>query len=405
MLKMGASETANRFRYPEREDIILYLQYLEKRVRTICDEINSLKTQVSQLKFELRTLKPDVERFGELPLIKGSIISILDNNNERAIVNYPPKSIYVVGVSTMLQNEKLSPGLSVALSNLNFTVVEILPTDIEPFIKGMEIMNPPFDISYDDVGGLDEQIQEVREILELPLKKPEIFEKIGIEPPKGVLFYGEPGTGKTLLAKAIAHETNSTFIRVTGAELVDKFIGEGARFVREIFALARERAPAIIFIDELDAIGSIRMDDAISGEREVNRTLMQLLSELDGFDQRGNIKFIGATNRSDILDPALLRSGRFDRKVEFPLPNERGRENIFKIHMKNLKIEDEVNLKSLVALTKDTNGADIKGICIEAGMYAIRRNSDKISRDDFIKAISKIISMKNKDHCDSTLFI
>ncbi|MHA1883961.1 MAG: proteasome-activating nucleotidase [Promethearchaeota archaeon] len=402
---MGASETANRFRYPEREDIILYLQYLEKRVRTICDEINSLKTQVSQLKFELRTLKPDVERFGELPLIKGSIISILDNNNERAIVNYPPKSIYVVGVSTMLQNEKLSPGLSVALSNLNFTVVEILPTDIEPFIKGMEIMNPPFDISYDDVGGLDEQIQEVREILELPLKKPEIFEKIGIEPPKGVLFYGEPGTGKTLLAKAIAHETNSTFIRVTGAELVDKFIGEGARFVREIFALARERAPAIIFIDELDAIGSIRMDDAISGEREVNRTLMQLLSELDGFDQRGNIKFIGATNRSDILDPALLRSGRFDRKVEFPLPNERGRENIFKIHMKNLKIEDEVNLKSLVALTKDTNGADIKGICIEAGMYAIRRNSDKISRDDFIKAISKIISMKNKDHCDSTLFI
>ncbi len=283
--------------------------------------------------------------------------------------------------------------------------MEILPTEIDPFIKGMEVIDTPIDLSYNDIGGLDEQIQEVREIIELPLTKPELFEKIGIEPPKGILFYGFPGTGKTLLAKAVAHETNTTFIKVVGTELVHKFIGEGAQFVREIFKLAREKAPTILFIDELDAIGAIRMEDATSGDREVNRTLMQLLSELDGFDQRGNIKFIGATNRFDILDPALLRPGRFDRMVEFPLPDEKARESIFKIHMRNLHIENEINLKTLIELTKDANGSDIKGICTEAGMYAIRRNSETISNDDFIKAIDKIMMIKNRDQAALSLFI
>ncbi|MHA2394556.1 MAG: AAA family ATPase, partial [Promethearchaeota archaeon] len=225
----------------------------------------------------------------------------------------------------------------------------------------------------------------------LPLKKPELFKKIGIDSPKGALFYGYPGTGKTLLAKAVANETNCTFIRVIGSELVHKFIGEGAEYVREIFKVAREKAPSIIFIDELDAIGSIRIDEATSGEREVNRTLLQLLSELDGFDQRGNIKFIGATNRIDILDPALLRPGRFDRLIEFPLPDEKARELIFKIHMRGLTFENDIDLKSIIELTKDANGSEIKGICTEAGMYAIRRNSERISNDDFIKAIFKVL--------------
>ncbi|MFW9896661.1 MAG: AAA family ATPase, partial [Candidatus Thorarchaeota archaeon] len=252
-------------------------------------------------------------------------------------------------------------------------------------------------VSYDDIGGLDEQIQEVREVIELPLTRPELFEKIGIEPPKGVLFYGYPGTGKTLLAKAVANGTNATFIKVVGTELVQKFIGEGAQFVRDIFKLAREKAPTILFIDELDALGAIRMEDATSGDREVNRTLMQLLSELDGFDNRGNIKFIGATNRADILDPALLRAGRFDRLIEFPLPNKKARESIFKIHMKGLHINDEINLKTLIGLTKKATGSDIKGICTEAGMNAIRKNSEIIINEDFLKAIEKIMRVKKEE--------
>ncbi|MHA1916452.1 MAG: AAA family ATPase [Promethearchaeota archaeon] len=402
---MGLSEISSNFEIFGNRDIRSYAQYLEKKNRDIWEEISTLRTQLSQLKYEIRSLEATIKRSEEPPLLKGNIIDLLDKTNERVIVDCPPKSSYVVGVSTKLQNKKLYPGLSVALKQGNFTVIEILPTDIEPFIKGLEVIDPPSNVSFDDIGGLDNQIQEVKEILELPLKKPELFKKIGIEPPKGALFYGAPGTGKTMLAKAIAQETNTTFIKVTGTELVDKFIGEGARFIREIFSLARKRAPSILFIDELDAIGSIRMDDATSGEREVNRTLMQLLSELDGFDRRGNVKFIGATNRVDILDPALLRFGRFDRIVEFPLPDEIARESIFKIHMRNLKIEKDINLKSLVTLTKNTNGADIKGICIEAGMYAIRRNSNKITENDFRNAINKIIAMKPKDHYNSTLFL
>ncbi|NVM34848.1 MAG: proteasome-activating nucleotidase [Candidatus Lokiarchaeota archaeon] len=403
---MGSTEINNNFIKPaNKEEITLYIQYLEKKIKNLDIEVNLLKSELSKLEHEVNSLKTENERLGELPLIAGNITDVLDDKNDRAIVNYPPNASYVVRVSNKLQYDKLSPGLSVALNQRNFTVMEILPTEIDPFIKGMEVIDNPIDVSYDDIGGLNAQIQEVREIIELPLKKPELFEKIGIDPPKGALFHGYPGTGKTLLAKAIAHETNTTFIKVVGTELVHKFIGEGAQFVREIFKLAREKAPAILFIDELDAIGSIRMEDATSGDREVNRTLMQLLSELDGFDQRGNIKFIGATNRFDILDPALLRPGRFDRIVEFTLPDEKAREAIFKIHMKNLKFEDEINLKSLVALTKDANGADIKGICTEAGMYTIRRNSEIISYDDFIKAIDKIMMLKNEESSSIEFYV
>ncbi|MFX0030469.1 MAG: AAA family ATPase, partial [Candidatus Hermodarchaeota archaeon] len=318
---MGTTEINNYNRKPEKkEDITRYVHYLERRISELISEINLLKAELSKLENEITSFKAETERLGELPLIAGNIIDVLDDDKGRAIVNYPPNASYVVRVSNKIQCDKLIPGTNVALNQRNFAVMEILPTQIDPFVKGMEIEYPPIDVSYDDIGGLDTQIQEVREIIELPLMKPELFEKIGIEPPKGALFYGFPGTGKTLLAKAVAHETNATFIKVVGTELVHKFIGEGAEYVREIFKMAREKAPAILFIDELDAIGSVRMDDATSGDREVNRTLMQLLSELDGFDQRGNIKFIAATNRIDILDPALLRPGRFDRIVEFPLP-------------------------------------------------------------------------------------
>ncbi|MFX0074642.1 MAG: AAA family ATPase, partial [Candidatus Hermodarchaeota archaeon] len=271
----------------------------------------------------------------------------------------------------------------------NFNLVEVLPQTIEPFIKNMELEYKHTGIFYCGIGGLENQIQEVRESIELPILKPEIFVKVGIEAPKGVLFYGPPGTGKTLLARAVANETNATFIKVVATELVQKFIGEGARAVREIFDLAKKKSPSIIFIDEIDAIGAVRMEDATSGDREVNRTLMQLLSELDGFDRRGNVKFIAATNREDILDPALLRAGRFDRSIEFPLPNKIAREQIFKIHMRDINMEN-ININALVDLTEGNNGADIKAICTEAGMFAIRRESEIVSHEDFLNALYKL---------------
>jgi proteasome regulatory subunit len=403
---MGTTEITNNSRKPENnEDISLYIQYLERRIKKLVNEIDKLKPELSNLEYEEKRLKVEIERFEEIPLMTANIVDVLDHENDRALVNCPPNANYVVKVSKKLQKDKLSPGLRVAINQRNFAVMEILPSKIDPFVKGMEVLNTPINVSYEDLGGLDDQIQEVREIIELPLMKPELFKKIGIDPPKGALFYGFPGTGKTLLAKAVAHETKATFIKVVGTELVHKFIGEGSQYVREIFNMAKKTPPAILFIDELDAIGSIRMDDATSGDREVNRTLMQLLSELDGFDDRGNIKFIAATNRIDILDPALLRPGRFDRIVEFPLPDDKARESIFRIHMRNLQIEDEINLKTMVELTKDANGSDIKAICTEAGMYAIRRNSEIISNNDFLNAINKMMITKNKDQATFSLFI
>lgn len=400
------TEIDNNRKEPEKtERITSYIQYLENKIKNIEIEIRLFKDEISKLEYDVNHLKSENEHYSEPPLLVGHIIDILDTENNRAIVDCANNASYIVRISIKLQNEKIIPGVRVALNQRNYTIMELLPSSIDPFIRGMEIIEAPVDASYDKIGGLEEQIQEVREIVELPLLKPEIFEKIGIESPKGALFYGPPGTGKTLLAKAVAHETNTTFIRVIASELVQKFIGEGAQYVREIFKLAKERAPTILFIDELDAIGAVRMDDATSGDREVNRTLMQLLSELDGFDQRGNIKFIAATNRADTLDPALLRAGRFDRLVEFPLPNEKSRESIFKIHMRNLNFEDDINIAHLVYNTDGATGSDIKAICTEAGMYAIRRDSEKISNEDFMKALEKVLSKGNENYLMSNLFI
>ncbi len=403
---MTATEIENGKKDPENvEKIASYVRHLEKKIEEKKIEINLLNNGLTKAEFEVKSLREEINRLSELPLVSGHITDILDENNDRAIVDSSPSASFIVRISNRLQKEKLVPGLHVALNQRNYAVMELLPSNFNPFVRGMEIIDNLTGVSYDDIGGLEYQIQEVKEIIELPLKKPELFKKIGIEPPKGVLFYGLPGTGKTLLAKAVAHETNATFIKVVATELVQKFIGEGAQYVREIFDLARQKAPAILFIDELDAIGAVRMQDDTSGDREVNRTLMQLLSELDGFDQRGDIKFIGATNRSDILDPALLRPGRFDRIVEFPIPNEKAREAIFRVHMRNLHIEENIEINYLSAHTQGATGSDIKGICTEAGMYAIRRNSEIISNEDFIMAIDKIMSKKTEDFPSSDIFL
>ena len=357
------------------EYLLTYSQHLEKRIKNLETERQLLKSETIRLEREVRGLRNEINQLREPSLITGTLVDVLDEENERVIIKSSTGPNFVVKTSKFVKNEKLTPGLSVALNQSTFAVMEILPSNLDPFIKGMELIDTIPETSYSDIGGLEEQIQEVRETVELPLTKPELFKKVGIEPPKGVLLHGPPGTGKTLLAKAVAHETKSTFIRVIGSELVQKFIGEGARYVREIFELARQKAPTILLIDELDAVAAVRMEDATSGDREVQRTMMQLLSELDGFDQRGDVKIIGATNRVDILDPALLRPGRFDRIIEFPIPDEIARKAIFKVHMRSLNIEEKVNLDELVKMAEYATGADIKAICTEAGMFAIRKDS------------------------------
>ncbi len=385
------------------EYLITYTRHLEKRLRNLETEKQLLDAERLRLEQELHSLRNEIDRLREPPLVSATIIDFLDEKG-RAIVKSSTGPSFVVNMSRKVKNEKLTPGTRVALNQRTFAIMEVLPTKLDPFVKGMEVVDSVPDISYEDVGGLEEQLQEVRETVELPLLKPELFKKVGIDPPKGVLLYGAPGTGKTLVAKAVAHETNATFIRIIGSELVQKFIGEGARLVREIFNLAKDKAPTILFIDELDAIGSQRLKIATSGDREVQRTLMQLLSELDGFEQRGDVKIIGATNRIDILDPALLRPGRFDRMIDFPIPDESGRIAIFNIHMRNLNIDEKINVRKLVDATEGATGADIKAICTEAGMFAIRKEAEMIIEDDFIQAVNKVMHKLKDQNMESRLY-
>ena len=396
-------EKKKREETKDGEYLITYTRHLEKRLRNLETEKQLLDAERLRLEQELHSLRNEIDRLREPPLVSATIIDFIDDKG-RAIVKSSTGPSFVVNASRKVKNEKLAPGMRVALNQRTFAIMEVLPTKLDPFVKGMEVIDSIPDISYSDVGGLEDQLLEVRETVELPLKKPELFERIGIEPPKGVLLYGPPGTGKTLLAKAVAHETEATFIRIIGSELVQKFIGEGARLVREIFNMAKEKAPTILFIDELDAIGSQRLKIATSGDREVQRTLMQLLSELDGFEMRGDVKIIGATNRVDILDPALLRPGRFDRMIEFPIPDEESRKAIFKIHTRKLRTEETIDINRLVSLTEGATGADIKAIATEAGMFAIRKDADKIINKDFIEAIEKVMK-KLRDNCaDSRLY-
>ncbi|HDJ83578.1 MAG TPA: AAA family ATPase, partial [Desulfurococcaceae archaeon] len=281
------------------ESLLEYVRFLERRIK-------ELETERTALRRELRYYKSEVEKLMSPPLIEAVVLEVLDDG--RAIVKSSTGPNLIVTVSNRIDRSKLLPGTHVALNNRGSTIVEVLPVREDPYVRGMEVIERP-NVTYSDIGGLEKQIQEIREVVELPLKHPELFKELGIDPPKGVLLYGPPGTGKTLLAKAVANETNATFIRVVASEFVQKFIGEGARIVREVFRLAKRKAPSIIFIDEIDAIAAKRLEIGTSGEREVQRTLMQLLAEMDGFDPLGNVKIIAATNRIDILDPAILRPG------------------------------------------------------------------------------------------------
>ncbi|HDI47240.1 MAG TPA: AAA family ATPase [Candidatus Methanomethylia archaeon] len=387
------TEYEQRFGVEDKEALREQLRRLEHRVVVLEEARRLWEAERERLLEEIRRLRRELDSLSAPPLVEACVTDLLPDG--RVVVKSSTGPSLVVPVAPTVPAEKLSVGARVALSQKGFAVVEILPDTVDLYVKAMEVTEAP-EVAYSDIGGLEPQIQEIRELVELPLKESKLFEKVGIDPPKGVLLYGPPGCGKTLLAKAVAHETKATFIRVVGSELVQKFIGEGARLVREIFALARRKAPSIVFIDELDAIGGRRLDVATSGEREVHRTLMQLLSEMDGFNPRGDVKIIGATNRIDILDPALLRPGRFDRVIEVPLPDEMGRKEIFKIHMRRMSFSEEVDISLLAKLTEGASGADIKAICTEAGMCAIRERREHVEMRDFLKAIDKVLSKRSK---------
>jgi len=342
-----------------------------------------------KLKFEreARKLRSELERLRVGPMIVGTIVDVLDEN--RVIVKSSTGPRFVVNLSQFIE-EEIKPGAQVGLNQQSFAVMCVLPSPRDPAVFGMEIEEAP-DVRFEQIGGLDSQISEIREIVELPLKRPDLFTAVGIEPPKGVLLHGPPGTGKTILAKAVAQSTEASFLRVVGSEFVQKYIGEGARLVRELFELAKSKSPAIIFIDELDAIGARRMDGATSGDREVQRTLMQILAEMDGFDARGEVKLIAATNRLDMLDPALLRPGRFDRVIEIPLPTREAREAILRIHTSGMNLDPGVNLKLISDMAEGSSGADLKALSTEAGMYAIREERTTVYHSDFENAAAKIL--------------
>ena len=364
------------------------------KVRKLEKDKVLIENEKIRLEREAKSLRAEVERFRSPPLVLATITEILDDN--RMTVKSSTGPSFLVKYSKFLDEKLLVPGSRVALNQQTFGIVEILPSEKDKNVSGMEIETKP-DVTYETIGGLEDQIVEVKETVELPLKEPELFEKIGIDPPKGILLYGPPGTGKTLLAKAVANETNATFIKIVASEFVKKYIGEGARLVREVFELAKEKAPAIIFIDELDAVAAKRLKSSTSGDREVQRTLMQLLAELDGFESRGDIGIIGATNRPDILDPALLSPGRVDRVIEVPLPNDEGRKEILKIHTEKMALDEEADLDVLSSLTEGLSGADLKAVCTEAGMFAIREKRDKVTVADFMDAVDKVVD-SNQDN-------
>jgi proteasome regulatory subunit len=361
---------------------------LVEESRRVEGEKRFVEGELIRLQKELKRLKAELERLKAPPLIIGQIKDILADG--RVVVKSSTGPDFIVSTSDYVSPDLLLAGARVALNKQTLAVMGVLPPSLDPIVVGAEIIEKP-DTIYDDIGGLQEQILEVREAVEDPLLRPELYKKVGIDPPKGVLLVGPPGTGKTLLAKAVAKQTNATFIRFVGSELVQKYIGEGARLVRELFDLARQKAPSIVFIDEIDSVGAKRLELATSGDREVQRTLMQLLAELDGFNPLGEVKIIGATNRPDILDEALLRPGRFDRIIEIPMPNFESRSDIYKIHSKRMNLDQGVNLEDLAVKSEGATGADIKAICTEAGMFAIRDNRDFVTMIDFEKAVTKVL--------------
>jgi 26S proteasome regulatory subunit T2 len=338
-----------------------------------------------------KELNKAVEELRGTPMSVGSLEEMIDDNH--CIVSSSNGPEYYVNITSFVDKDQIEPGSAVLLHHKTMSVVGLLGDENNPMVSMMKVDKAPLE-SYADIGGCEKQIQEIKEAVELPLTHPELYEDIGIRPPKGVILYGEPGTGKTLLAKAVANQTSATFLRIVGSELIQKYLGEGPKLVREVFRVAEEHAPSIVFIDEIDAVGTKRYDSTSGGEREIQRTMLELLNQLDGFDERGDVKVIMATNRIDSLDPALLRPGRIDRKIEFPLPNEATKRKIFGIHIGRMTCADDVDIEEFVQAKEELSGADIKAICSEAGLLALRERRMKVTQDDFKKAKERALYKK-----------
>ncbi|KDN52364.1 putative RPT4-26S proteasome regulatory subunit [Tilletiaria anomala UBC 951] len=365
-----------------------------KQHEDLSEGLKKLRFGLKDLETDFDKTEDDIKALQSVGQIIGELLKQLDE--ERYIVKASSGPRYIVGCRSSVPKHKLKQGARVSLDMTTLTIMRILPREVDPLVYNMS-MEDPGGVTFAGIGGLGEQIRELREVIELPLKNPELFMRVGIKPPKGVLLYGPPGTGKTLLARAVAATLETNFLKVVSSAIVDKYIGESARLVREMFGYAKEHEPCIIFMDEIDAIGGRRFSEGTSADREIQRTLMELLNQMDGFDYLGKTKIIMATNRPDTLDPALMRPGRIDRKIEIPLPNEQSRLEILKIHCKPLAKKDELDYEAIVKLSDGFNGADLRNVCTEAGMFALRDDRDYVTQDDFMKAARKLQEAKKHE--------
>ncbi|MHC3436998.1 proteasome-activating nucleotidase Pan2 [Natrialbaceae archaeon A-gly3] len=360
------------------EEIVAVNDQLTEQLETAQERRRTLKEKVDRTERENETLKSSSLYIATVEdIIDDEVVVKQHGNNQEVLTDVSPQ-----------MRDRLEAGDRVAVND-SFGIQQILDAETDARAQSMEIDESP-SVGYEDIGGIDDQVREVREAVEQPLAQPELFEEVGIDPPSGVLLYGPPGTGKTMLAKAVANQTDATFIKMAGSELVRKFIGEGSRLVRDLFEMAQEREPAIIFIDEIDAIAAKRTESKTSGDAEVQRTMMQLLSEMDGFEPRGEVRIIAATNRFDMLDSAILRPGRFDRLIEVPEPDDEGREQIFRIHTRGMSVDDDVDFEALAEETEGYSGAEVESVATEAGMFAIRNDRTDVHMVDFENAIGKI---------------
>jgi len=380
----------------EREQVLEQYRAKIREHREMEARLKRMREDVKGLVARYNKTEDDLLALQSVGQIIGDVLKRIDN--ERFIVKASSGPRYVVGCRSRLNYEKLKPGTRVALDMTTLTIMRVLPREVDPTVFHMQSTEEENDqgkkVSFSDIGGLNEQIRELREVIELPLTNPELFIRVGIKAPKGVLLYGPPGTGKTLLAKALACNINATFLKVVASAIVDKYIGESARIIREMFGFAKDHQPCVIFMDEIDAIGGSRFSEGTSADREIQRTLMELLNQMDGFEDQGQVKMVMATNRPDILDPALLRPGRLDRKIEIPEPNETQRLEILKIHSASITKRGDIDFESVVKLADGLNGADMRNICTEAGLFAIRNDRDYVLEEDFMKAARKILDTK-----------
>jgi len=375
----------------ERERALQNYRRKLQETRLLESKLKNTRQKEKDLQKEYEKSENDLKALQSVGQIVGEVLKQL--TDEKFIVKATNGPRYVVGCRRQVDKNELKAGTRVALDMTTLTIMRYLPREVDPLVYNMSHEDPG-NISYSEIGGLSDQVRELREVIELPLNNPELFQRVGISPPKGCLLYGPPGTGKTLLARAVASQLDANFLKVVSSAIVDKYIGESARLIREMFNYARDHQPCIIFMDEIDAIGGRRFSEGTSADREIQRTLMELLNQMDGFDALGQVKMIMATNRPDTLDPALLRPGRLDRKIEIPLPNEQARLDILKIHSRPLATHGEIDYEAIVKLSDTFNGADLRNVCTEAGLFAIRAERDFINQEDMMKAVRKVAESK-----------